>query len=165
MPRENSLPTKRPSVHWVLGALAVALLLGTTWTGWRVWSIQGGLRALEVRIAELKEKGAPIDAEGVKRLHESHTKGDLTHRWTELLEKFSSIEYITASESFPIVGIGSAEQELVPAPGEEWNKEAAAKRFMVDWKRERDTLRNLATTQALCFFRWSTTEKSTVANH
>ncbi len=125
-------------------SFAVVLVVTLGLILWRVVDVQAQQRVLNAKLAALSAAGKPIDAAGVKRLHEERTSDELSAEWLDLFADLAVPELRMAAATLPFIGSLEGAANRVPLRGEDWESEAEARKFLSDTKAIRDRLRKLA---------------------
>lgn len=113
---------------------------------------QSQFQEWQSRLAAIADSGAPIDASGVKMLHERSTSKALTEEWLAIFDELTSPEFIEAAESLPYLDGADEADNRVPGPGQPWEIEDKARKFLTDTKAVRDRLQKLANKSHAVYF-------------
>ena len=93
---------------------------------------QSQFQEWQSRLAAIADSGAPIDASGVRMLHERSTSKALTEEWLAIFDELTSPEFIEAAESLPYLDGADEADNRVPGPGQPWEIEDKARKFLTD---------------------------------
>jgi hypothetical protein len=135
---------RKNSIRLLLVTTGIASFLLVGLVAWRGTANRAQQQELRAALDLLSTQGSPVDADGVKKLHESSTNRELTDEWNSLIDELTSIEFLEATESFPYLGNSHLKDDRVPPRGQPWEAEAGAIKFLSETKSLRDRLRKLA---------------------
>ncbi len=143
----NSSAAKvRGNIKWVsllMKLTAVFLLIAIGFVTWRIVDVQAQQRNLKTKLEALSAAGKAIDVAGVKRLHDERTSDELTAEWQALFGELGDPELQRTLEGILKTDVSGGEAVPVPPRGEQWENDAAARKFLSDTKAVRDRLRKL----------------------
>ena len=145
----------RPRKSWLsilLKALGLISLCACVWIGWRMIDNQSQFQEWQARLAAIADSGAPIDALGVRMLHERRASKALTEEWLAIFDELTSLEFIESAESMPYLDHADVTNNRVPGPGQPWEIEDKARKLLTDTKAVRDSLRKLANKSHAVYF-------------
>jgi len=135
---------RKNSIRLLLVTTGVASFLLVGLVAWRGTDNRAQQQELRAALDLLSTQGSPVNADGVKKLHESSTNRELTDEWNSLFDELTTIKFLEATESFPYLGNSHLKDDRVPPRGQPWEAEAGAIKFLTETKSLRDRLRKLA---------------------
>jgi hypothetical protein len=135
---------RKNSIRILLVTIGVASFLLVGLVAWRGTHNRAQQQELRAALDLLSTQGSPVNADGVKKLHQSSTNTELTDEWNSLFDELTSVEFLEATESFPYLGNSHLKDDSIPPRGQPWEAEAGAIKFLTETKSLRDRLRKLA---------------------
>ena len=126
--------------------LVIPLLLLLAAATWFFGKQSSAARQWDRRLAELDQRGDPIDSESLQTFYEARTSDENTNAWVDLRETIESDDFEKSAMSVPFLRRaldGNLEQPPTYPEGE-WPDEDATRAFLDRWSVELNSLRKIA---------------------
>ena len=132
-------------VLWIAISLFLIfpLLLCCGVATWFLGRQSSAMAKLDIRIADLDQRGEPVDDESLAIVHEANTSNKNSDAFVTVGQKLQSPEFVETTVGIPFIGAADEAPMSVPPPGEPWPDRKPVDAFLQRWQREIGTIIDL----------------------